>query len=246
MNLLFVRGFATDMNSNCLSKHAYSSFDVFFMMSSYKLEYFNYSPEEDLSTVYARLCDKIENNLYDAIIGHSLGGGLLLKFLTEHKNYVDCISKTDKKIIFLMPPIERSIAIDIIAGIPFIGNAYLPKLIVFPNNFLYDDGNILNDDIYPVLCKQIVTIQTEYIDKMDLSIIDQNNCHMIYAKNELFNVISQKTLNTIKNKTVLEGKHQMFMEQNHSIKFFQTLKSLLEKPNISSNNITLNTMPDNV
>lgn len=229
MNVLFVRGYATDMNSNYLSKDAYSSFDVFFMMSSYKLEYFNYSPEEDLSSVYARLCDKLENNLFDAIIGHSMGGGLLLKFLTEHKNYMDCISKTDKKIIFLMPLIERSIANDIIAGIPFIGNVYLPKLIAFPNNFLYNDGNILNDDIYPVLGKQFVTMQHKYIDKLDLSIIDQNNCHMIYAKNELFNIISLQTLNKIKNKTVLEGKHQMFMEANHSTKFFQTLKSLLEK-----------------
>jgi hypothetical protein len=199
-------------------------------MSQYKLEYFNYSPEEDLSVVYARLCDKIENNLYDVIIGHSMGGGLLLKFLTEHKEYMDCISKTNKKIIFLMPLIERSLANDIIAWIPFIENVYLPKLIAFPNNFLYDDGNILNDDIYPVLGKQFVTMETKYIDKMDLSIIDRNNCHMIYAKNELFNVISQPTLNKIKNKTILEGKHQMFMEANHSIQFFQTLKSLLEKP----------------
>ena len=230
MNVLFIRGYATDMNSNYLSKDAYSSFDVFFMMSSYKLEYFNYSPEEDLSSVYARLCDKLENNLFDAIIGHSMGGGLLLKFLTEHKNYMDCISKTDKKIIFLMPLIERSIANDIIAGIPFIGNVYLPKLIAFPNNFLYNDGNILNDEIYPVLGKQfVITMQHKYIDKLDLSIIDQNNCHMIYAKNELFNIISPQTLNKIKNKTVLEGKHQMFMEANHSTKFFQTLKSLLEK-----------------
>ncbi len=230
MNVLFVRGYATDMNTNYITKDTYSTFDTFFMMSQYKLEYFNYSPEEDLSVVYARLCDKIENNLYDVIIGHSMGGGLLLKFLTEHKEYMDCISKTNKKIIFLMPLIERSLANDIIAWIPFIENVYLPKLIAFPNNFLYDDGNILNDDIYPVLGKQFVTMETKYIDKMDLSIIDRNNCHMIYAKNELFNVISQPTLNKIKNKTILEGKHQMFMEANHSIQFFQTLKSLLEKP----------------
>jgi hypothetical protein len=230
MNILFVRGFATDMNSNYVSKYTYSNFDNFFMMSQYNLEYFNYSTEDDLSTVYARLCDKLENNLFDVLIGHSMGGGLMLKFLTEHKEYMDCISKTNKKIIFLMPLIERSIANDFIAGIPFIENVYLPKLIAFPNNFLYDDGNILNDDVYPVLGKQFVTMQQKYIDKLDLSIIDQNNCHMIYAKNELFNVISQKTLNNIKNKTILEGKHQMFMEANHSTKFFQTLKYLLEKP----------------
>jgi len=72
----------------------------------------------------------------------------------------------------------------------------------------------------------------EYIDKMDLSIIDNPNCHMIYAKGELFNVILPQTLSKIKNKTILEGKHQMFMEANNSTKFFQTLKSLLEKKTI--------------
>lgn len=245
MNVLFIRGYATDMNSNYACKHAYSSFDNFFMMSSYKLEYFNYSPEEDLPDVYARLCEKLENNLFDAIIGHSTGGGLLLKFLNEHKNYVDCISKTNKKIIFLMPLIERYILTDIVAKIPFVPQFYFPKFLSTPNNQLYDDGNILNDDFYPIHNKQIATMYNEYIDKMDLSIIDNDNCHMIYAKNELFNVIASKTLNKIKNKTILEGKHQMFMEQNHSIKFFQTLKSLLEKPNVASVNITLNTMPLN-
>ena len=135
MNVLFVRGFATDINSNYACKFAYSSFDNFFMMSQYNLEYFNYSPEEDLPDVYARLCDKIENNLFDVIIGHSIGGGLLLKFLTEHKNYMDCISKTTKKIIFLMPLIEAgNIPYKIIAKIPLLCG-YYPKNIACPNNY---------------------------------------------------------------------------------------------------------------
>jgi len=228
MNVLFVRGYATDMNSNYACKYTYSSFDKFFMMSSYKLEYFNYSPEDELSAVYARLCDKIENNLYDVIIGHSMGGGLLLKFLNEHKNYVDCMSKTNKKIIFIMPLIERYLPIDILAKIPFVPQFYFPKFLSTPNNKLYDDGNILNDDFYPINNKQVGTMYNEYIDKMDLSIIDHECCHMIYAKGELFNVILPQTLNKIKNKTILEGKHEMFMEASHSTKFFQTLKSLLE------------------
>ena len=227
MSILFIRGYATDMNTNYQSKDAYSSFDNFFMMSSYKLEYFNYSPEEDLSTVYAKLCDKIENNLFDVIIGHSMGGGLLMKFLTEHKNYVDCMSKSNKKVIFLMPLIEKYLPIDILAKIPFVSNTYFPKLIAIPNNQLYDDGNILNDDFYPIHNKQVSTMYNDYIDKMDLSIIDHECCHMIYAKGELLNVILPQTLKNIKNKTILEGKHQMFMEANHSTKFFQTLKSLL-------------------
>lgn len=230
MNVLFVRGFASDMNTKYSRKYVYNTFDHFFMMSQYKLEYFNYSPEEDLSVVYARLCDKIENNLYDVIIGHSMGGGLLLKFLTEHKEYMDCISKTNKKIIFLMPLIDSgNIAYKFLSRIPFL-SAYYPKFITVPNHDAFDGGNILNDDVYPIHNKQPISMYNEYIDKMDLSIIDKDNCHMIYAKDERFNIITPTNLDSIKNKTILEGKHEMFMEANHSIQFFQTLKSLLEKP----------------
>lgn len=198
------------------------------MMSEYNLEYFNYSPEEDLSVVYTRLCDKIENNLFDVIIGHSIGGGLILKFLTEHKEYMDCISKTNKKIIFLIPLIEEYILYSTLSKIPLVEHLYVPKLLGFPNNSLYEEGNVFNDDFSPLLCKQWVTMISKYIDKLDLSIINNNNCHMIYAKGEMFNVMSQRTLDKIKNKTILEGKHEMFMEASHSTKFFQTLKSLLE------------------
>jgi hypothetical protein len=214
-------------------------------MSKYNLEYFNYSPEEDLPDVYARLCDKIENNLFGVLIGHSVGGGLLLKFLTENTNYMDCISKTNKKIIFLMPLIEKYTVYGILSKIPFVPQLYLPKFLSCPNNNLYENGNILNDDFYPIANKQVAMMYNEYTDKLDLSIIDKDNCHMIYAKGELFNVMSQQTLNNIKNKTILEGKHEMFSEANHSVKFFQTLKSLLEKPDVSSNNITLNVISGN-
>lgn len=231
MNLLFIRGFATDMNVNYQCKYTYSNFDNFFMISEYSLEYFNYSPEEDLPDVYARLCDNLENNLYDVIIGHSMGGGLLLKFLTEHKEYMDCISKTNKKIIFIMPLITRdNMLLDILAKTPFVPQIYLPKFLSSANNDLYSSGNILNDDVYPIANKQVGTMYNEYIDKMDLSIVDKDNCHMIYAKDEKLNVMSQQTLDKIKNKTILEGKHQMFMENENSVKFFQTLKYLLEKP----------------
>jgi hypothetical protein len=227
MNVLFVRGYGSDMNSSSVgSKYKYSSFDNFFMMSEYNLEYFNYSPEDKLSDVYAKLCDKIKNNLYDVIMGHSMGGGLLLKFLTEHKEFITKYNK----IIFLMPIIERYIINDIVTNIPFVSDLYLPPALMFPAFRLRDGGNILNDDFAAIRAKQLAIMNNEYIDKLDLSIINNKNCYMIYAKGEEFNVMSSSTLNSIKNKTILEGKHEMFSEANHSTKFFQTLKSLLENP----------------
>lgn len=143
-----------------------------------------------------------------------------------------------------MPIIESYIINDIVTNIPFASDLYLPLALMFPKGRLHDGGNILNDDFLPIRTKQLATMNNEYIDKLDLSIIDKDNCHMIYAKGEEFNVMSQKTLNNIKNKTILEGKHEIFSEPSHSTKFFQTLKSLLDKPKL--NNLLVDTTPNSM
>ena len=226
MSILFIRGFNTDMNSsNDQTKLCYSMFDNFFEMSKYDFSYFNYSPEENLDDVYSKLETHIMNGSYTILIGHSMGGGLLLKFLTEHPEKIE----TYTKIIFLMPMITKVFSTEIICKIPFIDKMYLPKCLIIPNNNLFNNGNILNDSFNLLNSKQVVTMYNNknYISKMDLSIINKPNCVMIYAKDEMLSTITPDVLEKIENKHILEGKHEMFNESNHSNKFFKTLKSLL-------------------
>lgn len=226
MCILFIRGFNTDMNSSLEeTKHRYSSFDNFFEMSKYDFNYFNYSTEENLDVVYSRLEKQLMNGSYNILMGHSMGGGLLLKFLTEHQEKIETYSK----IIFLMPMITKVFSTEIICKIPFIDKIYLPKWLIIPNNNLFNNGNILNDSFNLLNSKQVVTMYNDknYISKMDLSIINKPNCVMIYAKDEMLSTITSDVLEKIKNKHILEGKHEMFNEINHSNKFFKTLKSLI-------------------
>ena len=226
MSILFIRGFNTNMTSSFdETKFTYSNFDNFFEMSKYDFNYFNYSPEENLDDVYSKLETQLMNGSYTILMGHSMGGGLLLKFLTEHPEKIE----TYTKIIFLMPMITKVFSTELICKIPFIDKMYLPKCLIIPNNNLFNNGNILNDSFKLLCSKQVVTMYNDknYISKMNLSIIDKPNCVMIYAKDEMLSTISSDVLEKIENKYILEGKHEMFNESNHSNKFFRTLKLLL-------------------
>jgi len=222
--ILFIRGYNTDMNST--KKDSYCNFSTFFELSKeYKLKYFNYSPEEELDEVYKRLCKTLSIQKYDILIGHSMGGGLLLKYLTENKKKI----KKYDKLLFLMPLVSKVPSTNILTKIPFSEKLYLPKALILPNNNLFDLGNILNDN-YKLLCvKQVVTMYNDnkYISSTDLTILNKKNCHLVYAKNEKFTIIQDDVLDKIKNKTILEGKHEMFNEFDNSRKFFPTLKHLL-------------------
>lgn len=219
MSILFVRGFNTEMDKH----NTYSNFNNFFALSTYKLDYFDYSPRDELDTVYSNLCKKITDGSYTILMGHSLGGGLLLKFLTDHR---DCIPKFDK-IIFLMPYISTSLLYDLLFSIPYSQEMYVPYGLYAPNRCLVSTGNFLNDSYGLVPLKQISTMHHKYIPNMDLTILNQKNCILICAESEKITPIPTNTLAEFDNKIILKGKHEMYRDKNDSQHFFLTLKTIL-------------------
>jgi hypothetical protein len=190
-------------------------------MSSYNLQYFNYSIDEDLHKVYNNLDKKIKNNNYDILIGHSLGGGLLLKYFTNNK---ESINKY-KKIIYLMPLIHQQLIRKFLFD-TFSWVKYLPKYFICPNDSLFDNGNILNDTFVIIPIHQLAT-QYKDISSLDISLINNSNSHMLYVKNELLTPIDSVTLNKITNKTIINGKHECFNETSNCTEFFSLLKNIL-------------------
>ena len=73
------------------------------------------------------------------IIGHSIGCGLLTKYLSEHED--------KRKIILLMPfisvPTWKQFAFTCLSLSPFTFR--LPKCVAIPNSSLFEGGNIIND-----------------------------------------------------------------------------------------------------
>ena len=89
--VLFVRGFNTYMEAN--SDDHYANFTNFFMLSEFSLIYFNYSPDEEINTVYERLSNILDTHTYDILLAHSLGGGLLMQYITDHKDKISGYEK---------------------------------------------------------------------------------------------------------------------------------------------------------
>ena len=219
--VLFVRGFNTYMESN--SDDHYANFTNFFMLSEFSLIYFNYSPDEDISTVYKRLSNILDTHTYDILLAHSLGCGLLMKYITDHKDKVSGY----EKIVYLMPLIVKTRLNDIISMIPLIEYVKLPKHLILPNNKLYHDGNVLNDNLRLIPIQQVVNFYRDYMNHIDITLINSSNSTLVYASEEEFNVIDTQHLDAIKNKVFVSGKHECFNELGHSTAFFNALKQIL-------------------
>jgi alpha-beta hydrolase superfamily lysophospholipase len=106
------------------------------------MTYFDYSPDEDLLSVYSRLQRQIKNGKYTHLIGHSMGGGLLMRYIYDHE-VKPCV-----KIILLMPLIYKDPVNAAISKIPFASNISVPKGLIVRNSCLYDQGRFFNDDFY--------------------------------------------------------------------------------------------------
>jgi hypothetical protein len=201
-NILFIRGFNTYMPTE-YSFDSYSN-----ILDKYDLEYFNYSPDEDIVEVYSKLSKRIRKGKYTHLIGHSMGGGLLMRYIHDKK--ID----NSVKIILLMPMIYKIPLNKIIANIPYSGNLKFPKALIIPNSKLYNHGNILNDSYNLLSVSQVVSMYNNImLEPIEFaSTINNSNCVLFYATREAFNLIPEQSLNLIKPKklVIINGLHECF------------------------------------
>jgi hypothetical protein len=229
-SILFVRGFATSLKSDCDDylhlKHVLSE--------RYEVIYFDYDTLDDIRDVYKRLSETIESRHFDILMGHSLGGGLLTQYI---KYNPEKVQKYDK-IILLMPFICKNIAFDIVSQFSFIlNNCLLPKGILAPSWYLHDDGNILNNYTEFISYKQPCTLYTcsDTPISNDVSFIEDNpNITVFYASDERLNVIDESILQTIPRKQLkrVNGLHECWRSiriNNPYVDFFTQLKSVLNR-----------------
>ena len=221
MKLLFIRGFNTNLSNEF---DGYSSIKNVYP----HMKYFDYSPDEDLSDVYKRLCKKIKSNKYTHLIGHSMGGGMLMRYMHDHK------IANDVKIILLMPMIYKTHInkiITAITAIPIINKIRLPKPLLLPNKNLYDQGNLTNDTFYWLSTSQITSMYNTIMLEPEqfVSTLNSNsNCVLFYASKEAFNEIPESILKQIVNLERIDGLHECFNSVGTSGAFFETLAKYIE------------------
>lgn len=225
MKALFVRGFNTYMNSDY---DRYNSMKTFLESRDITVDYINYSTDRDIYRVYEQMGEKIEKENYDYLIGHSMGGCLVTRFMHENPEK----TKSFKRVILLMPFVNQDPLINIISNIPIIKYINLPKAILFPENELYEGGNIFNDKSPFKFLKltQIMDCYTKLIlrnDELITTLNKNKNSIVVYAREEKFTIIPTGILRKIKNKRIIDGKHECFYNKSNTYGFFEILSSIL-------------------
>ena len=221
--ILFVRGFNTDGGDD-----VYAFVKVALKAAGVRrVVFFKYSPDDDLLETYARLCKTIRKTRFTHLIGHSMGGGLLLKYMSDSSSSSSSSSSDRRRIILLMPlackvPLYAAIA-------PFARGLRLPQASILPATRLRDSGNLLNDEYGPIPIHQICDMYNVLMLESDRVVVATLNRHpdavLFYATEESVNVISISTLRQIRRVELVQGRHESFNGLRTCESFFERFLS---------------------
>jgi pimeloyl-ACP methyl ester carboxylesterase len=216
--ILFIRGFNTD---NIETKDVYAHIHCVLSQKN-NITYFNYNPEDDIVETYEKLCKTIKRHNFTHLIGHSMGGGLLMKYISDYPKKIS----TYKKVILLMPLIYKTPLNNFLAKIPLLRNVRVPKSFILPASKLQSLGNFMNDDYNLLSLSQITDMYNHVMLDSDdfVAILNKHrkNTILFYAKEEAFNTIPQDTLDKIDNQVYVDGLHECFNELSNCKSFFRT------------------------
>jgi len=217
--IIFIRGFGT----NNLNNDTYANLLIILNQNAKNhVEYFNYNPDEDIVKVYKRMCKVLKDNDYTHLVGHSMGGGLIMRYIYD---YPKNISKY-KRVLLLMPLIYKVRINELLLNIPFVENISVPNTIVLPSSKSYETGNFINDGFkfskmkQPAgMYKEIMLEPDEFVDTLNEN---RFNTVLFYAREEGYNPVPKDVLKKIKNKVYVNGLHESFND-------LRTVKEFIRK-----------------
>jgi len=217
--IIFVRGFNTD---NIKSNDTYANIHIVLSQNVNNIiTYFSYSEDEAIVKVYKRLSKVLKDNDFTHVVGHSMGGGLLMRYVYDHPGE---ISKY-KHVILLMPLLYKTPFNKFLLNLPFVEKICVPNLLVLPSSKAYSKGNILNDGLKFSKMKQPAGMYKEIMLDPDVFVDalnkNRSNTVLLYAKEEGYNPIPQPVLEKIKNKVYVEGLHESFNSLETVKDFFE-------------------------
>jgi pimeloyl-ACP methyl ester carboxylesterase len=216
---LFVRGFGTN---NIKTNDSYANILIVLNQNpKNNVEYFDYSPDEDIVKVYKRLCKVLKDGQYTHLIGHSLGGGLLMRYIYDYPRE---ISKY-RHVILMMPLLYKNPSNNFLLNIPFLKNIPLPNAFFLPSSKAYKTGNIINDGFKLTKFQQVAGMYNEIMLDPDVFVdtLNENrsNTVLFYAKEEGYNQIPKDVLKKINNKVYINGLHESFNSLDTVKDFFE-------------------------
>lgn len=225
--ILFIRGFNTN---NIKSGDTYANILVVLNQNANNVvKFFNYDPDEDIVQVYERLCKVIKENVFTHLIGHSMGGGLLMRFVYDYPKKIPKY----KKVILLMPLIYKTPFNKFLFNLPFVRRMSLPTALVLPSSKIYSRGNILNDGFDLTKLEQPADLYKKIMLETEDEVVEtlnknRSNTALIYAKEEKINPIPKDVRNKIKNKVYVDGLHESFNSLETTKGFFTKFLSHID------------------
>jgi len=215
-NILFIRGFNTD---NIETGDEYINIYTVLKQNN-SITYFNYSPNDDILKTYKKLCKVIKDNHFTDLIGHSMGGGLLLKYISDYPNEIPKY----KNVVLLMPLLYKVPLTNFLANMPLVRKLRVPKAFILPASKISSLGNFLNDEYNLLSLTQIVDMYKHLMLDSDVFVKVLNkhrkNTVLFYAREEAFNNIPLDIRNKIKNKEYVNGLHECFNSLETTNYFF--------------------------
>jgi hypothetical protein len=234
--VLFVIGFGTNI-STPESIDSYKSIRNYFLgRDDLEVQWFEYNPDQLLTDVYQGLQAKVESYSPDALIGHSLGGLLVYRYMVDRMASPTMTGHPLPFPILLMPFLQRpaDILYRIIDILPrFVRNTLkIPFEIGFPAYKLWDEGNVLNARYDIVSFRQLfdaADIMTESEDEIVKQMV-QMNAWTIYANDDNSTKITDSLLRSLlatQQFFQINGKHEAFSSRKNSSLFFEVFNEIL-------------------
>lgn len=217
--ILFVRGFNTN---NMKSDDTYANIHVVLTENANnRVKYFKYSTDEDIVKVYKRLRNVIKNNEFTHLVGHSMGSGLLMRYIYERPNDIPKY----KHVILLMPLLYKTPFNKLLFKLSFVRRLSLPNAFILPSSKGYSTGNFINDGFSFVKIQQPVDMYNKIMLESEDVVVDTLNKHrsntvIFYAREEAHTRIPKDVLKRIKNKVYVNGLHECFNSLETTKEFF--------------------------
>lgn len=237
--ILFVRGFATDIPTKD-SVDAYKHIRNYFLGNDrFHVEWFEYSPKDLLTDVYSGLIQRVDLESPDVLIGHSMGGLLVYRYMADRLKCCTDIRSLPTP-IFLMAYLQEppDLLYKVIKLAPsFIRNRIrLPFELGFKASDLWDSGNVLNGSYRITLTRQIydaVGYQAKSVSEL-VSTLDQMKAMMIVCRQDVNGgMLTEPALTCLRASDAtclveIDGKHEAFSSRKNSSLFFEAFDAMLD------------------
>lgn len=236
--VLFVRGFGTDIPTDD-SVDDYKHIRNYFVGNDrFHVEWFEYGPNDKLTDVYAGLIQRICMESPDVLIGHSMGGCLVYRYMTDQLAAGTPIQSLPAPILLMAylqePPYLLYKVIKLLPRC-IRNQIRIPLELGFKSSDLWDEGNVLNGSYRITLTRQIYDA-VEYQAKSETELVktlERMRAMMIVCREDVNGgMLTDKVLKGLRASepvclAEIDGKHEAFSSRKNSSVFVEVFDAML-------------------